>query len=186
MSQEPSSDKVAAGGPGEGPRPDYYDQLLRLKAEFENFRKRTDREKPEYYRLGKTELLLEFLPVYDLLQKAHEEIQATHAETVFARGMEGIFKEFEKIFRQEGVTAMEPAGKPYDALRHEVLGTVEKPDLKEGTVVEVLQNGFMIQDKVLRTAKVRIARKPSSAAAGTQAAEEESGAREEAERGRKL
>jgi len=61
MSQEPSSDKVAAGGPGEGPRPDYYDQLLRLKAEFENFRKRTDREKPEYYRLGKTELLLEFL-----------------------------------------------------------------------------------------------------------------------------
>jgi molecular chaperone GrpE len=72
--------------------------------------------------------------------------------------MEGIFKEFQKIFKEEGVTAMEPVGKPYDADRHEVLGTVEKEGAEDGEVVDVMQSGFMIQDKVLRTAKVRIAK----------------------------
>lgn len=138
--------------------PDYYGQLLRLKAEFENYRKRTDREKPEYYRLGKAEALLGFLPIYDLLQKAHEQIQASHADTEFAKGMEAIFKEFQKIFKEEGVVPMEPVGKPYDPLRHEVLGALDKPGFDEGIVVEVLQSGFMLQDKVLRTAKVRIAK----------------------------
>lgn len=157
----------ASIGPGpaeEAPQaqeaPDYYDQLLRLKAEFENFRKRTDREKPEYHRLGKAEVLFKLLPLYDLLQRAHEQIQSTHAETELAKGMDGIFKEFEKIFREEGVRPMEPLGKPYDPLAHEVIGTADTPDAEEGTVVEVYQNGFMLEDKVLRTAKVRIARKP--------------------------
>ena len=54
---------------------------------------------------------------------------------------------------------MDPVGKPYDALKHEVLGTVEASQAEEGTVVEVLQAGFMLQEKVLRTAKVRIAKK---------------------------
>ena len=138
---------------------DYFEQLLRLKAEFENFRKRTDREKPEYYRLGKAEVCLKLLPVYDLLQKAHEQIQAAHADTEFSKGMDGIFKEFEKIFKEEGVRVLDPVGKPYDSHLHEVLGTVDKPGFEEGMVVDVLQNGYMLQDKVLRTAKVRIAKK---------------------------
>lgn len=144
--------------PGPEARSDFYDQLLRLKAEFENFRKRSDREKPEYYKLGKAEALLKFLPIYDLLQKAHEQIQASHADTELAKGMEAIFKEFQKIFKEEGIAAMEPVGKPYDPLKHEVLGALEKPGFEDGAVVEVLQNGFMLQDKVLRTAKVRIAK----------------------------
>lgn len=138
--------------------PDYYRQLLLLKAEFENFRKRVDREKPELFRLGKAELLLRLLPIYDLMLEAHKEVQAAHTDTPLAKGMEGIFKEFEKIFKEEGVLAMAPAGKPYDAGSHEVVGTVARADCEDGVVVDVLQNGFMLQDKVLRTAKVRIAR----------------------------
>ncbi|OGR84613.1 MAG: nucleotide exchange factor GrpE [Elusimicrobia bacterium RIFCSPHIGHO2_02_FULL_57_9] len=145
----------AAAKPAE---PDYYNQLLKLKAEFENYRKRTDREKPEFYRMGKAEVLHKLLPIYDLLQRAHEQIQSSPADTVFAQGMDGIFKEFQKIFKQEGVTAMDPVGKPYNAQWHEVLDTADNPDFEEGAVVEVLQNGFMLQDKVLRIAKVRIAR----------------------------
>lgn len=140
--------------------PDYLDQLVRLKAEFENFRKRVDREKPEFYKMGKAEVLLRLLPIYDLLQRAHEQILASKADTDFAKGMDGIFKEFQKIFKEEGVNVMAPKGKPYDAQRHEALGTVESMDLEDGTVAEVLQNGFMLQDKVLRTAKVHVARKP--------------------------
>ena len=86
--------------------------------------------------------------------------------------MEGIFKEFDKLFREEGVAAMDPLNKPFDALHHEVFGTADREDVPEGTVVDVLQNGFMMQDRVLRTAKVRIARRPKTAdgpaAAGTE------------------
>ncbi|MBI5630054.1 MAG: nucleotide exchange factor GrpE [Elusimicrobia bacterium] len=145
----------AQAKPEAAPKADYYDQLIRLKAEFENYRKRVDREKPEFYRLGRAEVLLKLLPIYDLLQRAHEQVQA---QTELAKGMEGIFKEFEKIFKEEGVAAMDPVGKPYDSYQHEVLGAVEREDLEEGTVVDVLQAGFMLQDKVLRPAKVRIAK----------------------------
>ncbi|HAM36962.1 MAG TPA: nucleotide exchange factor GrpE [Elusimicrobia bacterium] len=145
---------------GQEPAPDYLDQLLRLKAEFENFRKRVDREKPEFFKLGKVEVLAKLLPLYDLMQRAHHEVQSAHNDTPLAKGMEGIFKEFEKLFKEEGVVVMEPAGKPFDALRHEVFGTVDRDDCEEGCVVDVLQNGFLLQDRVLRTAKVRIARKP--------------------------
>ena len=74
--------------------------------------------------------------------------------------MEGIFKEFDKLFREEGVAAMDPLNKPFDANRHEVFGTVDREDCAEGLVAEVLENGFLLQDRVLRTAKVRITRRP--------------------------
>ena len=144
--------------------PDYFDQLLRLKAEFENYRKRTDREKPEFFRLGKAEVLLKLLPLYDLLQHAHAQVRQSHMDTPLAKGMEGIFKEFEKIFKEEGVAAMAPLGKPYDAMMHEVVGTVSSPGFEDGTIAEVLQAGFMLQDKVLRTAKVLIAKNQAAAA----------------------
>ena len=139
--------------------PNYYDQLLRLKADFENFRKRSDREKPELMRFGRAAVVAKLLPVYDLLEQAHRQIQAQHSDTELAKGMEGIFKEFQKIFKEEGVTLMEPAGKPYDSATQEVMGTVLKEGVEEGVVVDVLQNGYMMDDRVLRTAKVRIAKK---------------------------
>lgn len=153
----PAPPADAAQKPAE---PDYLDQLLRLKAEFENYRKRVDREKPEFLRLGKAAVLDKLLPLYDLLQKAHQDVQSSHNDTPLAKGMEGIFKEFEKLFREEGVVPMDPLGKPFDALRHEVFGTADREDCAEGCVVEVLQNGYLLQDRVLRTAKVRIARRP--------------------------
>ncbi|MBI5623875.1 MAG: nucleotide exchange factor GrpE [Elusimicrobia bacterium] len=138
---------------------DYYAQLLRLKADFENYRKRVDREKPEYIKLGRAEVVLRLLPVYDMLLKAHEEVQASHTDTPLAKGMEMIFKEFEKLFREEGVAAMEPVGRPYDAMLHEVLGSVEREDLDDGVVVDVVQKGFTLDGRALRPAKVRIAKK---------------------------
>ena len=154
-SQRPSGDALAAG---EALAKEYYAQLLRLKAEFENYRKRVDREKPEYVKLGRAEVLLKLLPIYDLLQLAHNQIQAQQAAGELAKGMEGIFREFEKIFKEEGVKPMDPVGKPFDASQHEVLGTVAKQGAEDGAVVDVLQNGFLMNDKVLRTAKVRIAK----------------------------
>jgi molecular chaperone GrpE len=142
--------------------PNYYDQLLKLKAEFENYRKRVDREKPEFYKLGKADMLLKLLPVYDVLRKAHEEVQASHAQSALGKGMELIFKEFEKLFKDEGVTAMDPIGKPYDPIKHEVLSAAPKPGAADSEVSQVLQDGYMLGDRVLRTAKVCIVRNPVS------------------------
>ena len=150
--------KPEAASPGE--TPNYYEQMLKIRAEFDNYRKRVDREKPELYKLGRMDVISRFIPLYDLLKKAHEEIQASHAESELAKGMEGIFKEFEKVFKEEGVSMVEALNKPFDPLAHEVLGTVEKPGVEDGTVVEVFEPGYLIAGRVLRTAKVRIARNP--------------------------
>jgi molecular chaperone GrpE len=156
---QPEDLKAAPPSPEKAPEPNYYEQLLKLKAEFENFRKRTDREKPEFYKAGRADMLLRLLPVYDLLRKAHIEVQASHGETQLAKGMEMIFKEFEKLFKEEGVCVMEPVGKPYDAQRHDVLGTVETETGSDGDVADVLQDGYLLGDRVLRPAKVRISKR---------------------------
>ena len=154
------SDEVKIDAPAETPapqpEPDYYGQILRLKAEFENYRKRVDREKPDWYRMGAAGVLAKLLPLYDLLRHAHQEVQAGHADTPLAKGMEAIFREYEKLFKEEGVTEMDTLGKAFDPHYHEALGFVHKPGIDEGAVADVLQAGFMLGDKVLRTAKVRL------------------------------
>ena len=136
--------------------PDYYGQLIRLKAEFENYRKRVDREKPDWFKLGRAEVAAKLLPLYDLLGHAHQEVKSGHADTPLAKGMDAIFKEFEKLFREEGVTGMDPLGKPFDPHYHEAFGFVHKEGFEDGIVADVLQTGYLLGDKVLRTAKVRL------------------------------
>jgi len=140
-------------------QPDYYDQLLRLKAEFENYRRRVDREKPEWFARGRAEVAAKLLPLYDLVRHAHEDVKAGYADTPLAKGMDAIFKEYAKLFKEEGVTEMDPLGKPFDPNYQEAFGFVDKPGFEEGSVADVLQAGFLLGDKVLRTAKVRIQKK---------------------------
>lgn len=148
---------VEPAAPAAGP--DYYDQLLRLKAEFENYRKRTDREKPEWLKVGRSEVLAKLLPLYDILRRAHDEVKTGHADTPLAKGMDAIFKEFAKIFTEEGVTIVDPVGKAFDPHYHEAFGFVDKEGVEEGAVADTLQAGFLLGEKVLRTAKVRLQKK---------------------------
>lgn len=165
MSDEPKAEAAEAPAPvaeaAKPPEPDYYGQLLRLKAEFENYRKRVDREKPEWFKTGRAEVLAKLLPLFDLLQHAHAEVLAGHAESPLAKGMDAIFREYEKLFKEEGVTKIDPAGKPFDPHYHEAFGFVDKPGIEEGAVADVLQAGYLLGEKVLRTAKVRLQKKSS-------------------------
>ena len=139
----------------------YFDQLLRLKAEFENYRKRVDREKPEWVRYGKRELLERLIPLYDVLLDAHDQV-ARHADGAageLARGLEMIFSEFTKLFKAEGIETIPTVGERYDFDRHEVLGQVESDECDEGVVVEELQRGYLIGGKTLRAAKVRVSKR---------------------------
>jgi molecular chaperone GrpE len=156
--ESPTTAPEPAAPAAEKPQ-DYFDQLLRLKADFENYRKRVDREKPEWHKMGRAEVLIKLLPLFDLLQNAHEEVKSGHADSPLAKGMEAIFKEFDKIFKEEGVTRLDPLGKPFDPHYHEAFGFIHKPGYDEGAVADVMQAGFLIGDKVLRTAKVRLQKK---------------------------
>jgi molecular chaperone GrpE len=158
QAQDESAAEAAPAGAPEA-APDYYSQLLRLKAEFENYRKRVDREKPEWFSRGRAEVAAKLLPLYDLVRHAHEDVKAGYADTPLAKGMDAIFKEYDKLFKEEGVTEMDPVGKPFDPHYQEAFGFVDKPGFEEGSVADVLQTGFLLGDKVLRTAKVRIQKK---------------------------
>jgi molecular chaperone GrpE len=162
QNDEPAQDEAAAeaaAAPAASAEPDYYGQLLRLKAEFENYRKRVDREKPEWFKQGRAEVAAKLLPLYDLVRHAHEDVKKGHADTPLAKGMDAIFKEYDKLFKEEGVTEMETLGKPFDPHYHEAFGFIDKPGFEEGSVADVLQSGFLLGDKVLRTAKVRLQKK---------------------------
>lgn len=146
---------------------DYYNQLLRLQADFENYRKRMEKDRPELIKWGKAEILLRLLPLYDMLLSAHAHINTAREngggdETL--KGLEMIFKEFSKVFDAEGLRAMDPVGKPYDAMASEILGVVDGTEENDGFVVEELQKGFYYGDKILRPARVKIARKKAAPA----------------------
>ena len=114
-----------------------------------------------YIKLGRADVLAKLLPLHDVLRHAHQEVQTGHADSPLAKGMDAIFREFEKIFREEGVTVLDPVGKPFDPHYHEALGVMDKPGFDEDSVAEVLQTGFLLGDKILRTAKVRLQKKTS-------------------------
>ena len=141
---------------------DYYNQLLRLQADFENYRKRVEKERPELIKYGKADILIRLLPLYDLLLAAHNHINSARegggSEDVL-KGLEMIFKEFSKVFEAEGLRPMEPVGKPYDPMASEILGVVEGTDENDGLVTEELQKGFYYGEKILRPARVKIAKK---------------------------
>ena len=162
-------ENAAVGGavpPADAKEPqDYYAQLVQLKADFENYRKRMEKERPSLISWGKSEAILKFLPLYDLLLAAHQHMDklqqgegAKQLEEV-VKGLEMIFKEFSKVFEEEGIRPMEPVGKPYDPMATEILGVVDGDDSNDGLVTEELQKGFYYGDKVLRPAKVKIAKK---------------------------
>ena len=162
---------------------DYYNQLLRLQADFENYRKRQDKEKPEWLKLGKADILLKLLPLYDMLLSAHAHINTAKEngggdETL--KGLEMIFKEFSKVFDAEGLRPMDTVGKPYDPMASEILGIVEGTGENDGLVVEELQKGFFYGDKILRPARVKIAKKKAQEPAAPAEAPAEPGKEEEA------
>ena len=145
---------------------DYYDQLLRLKADFENFRKRTEKEKAELIKWGKNEAIIKMFPIYDVLISAHEHLSGVDASKCspqqveeVLKGIEMIFKEFSKFFESEGIKSMDLQDKPYDPMKCEIIGIDESSEEKDGLVTSVLQRGYTIDDKVLRPAKVKIGKK---------------------------
>jgi molecular chaperone GrpE len=153
----------------------FKDHLLRKAAEFENFKRRTEAESLTLIRTANEYLLSSLLPVVDDLQRSLKAGAGGKDPESFYRGIELVAAKFMKILQQQGVTPFESAGKPFDVDYHDALLQVETPGTAPGTVLEEVDRGYMLYDRILRHAKVVVAAAPhkgdtpAGAATGTDA-----------------
>lgn len=131
------------------------DSHLRLMAEFDNYRKRTLREKAELIKTGGETTLKNLLPVVDDFERALQNIRGSEDAKAIKEGVELIYSKFISYLAQQGVKPIEAVGKPFDTEQFEAIATVPapEPDLK-GKVLDCVQTGYTLHDKVLRHAKV--------------------------------
>ena len=137
------------------------DQLLRLAADFDNFRKRSQREKEETYLNAKVKLLGAFLPVMDNFERATcgEPPAADAAVSLedYKRGVEMIFAQLADVFAAEGAQCFGAAGEPFDPNLHNAVMHVENPELGESVIADVFSKGWKVGEKLIREATVTVA-----------------------------
>ena len=131
-----------------------HDAHLRLAAEYDNFRKRTIKEKEASYSLGRADAVAKMLPVYDNLERA---LNQPTEDTAYKKGVEMTMAELVKIFTSLGVEIFGEKGDQFDPNLHNAVMHVEDDTVGENTVVEVLQQGFLLGERVLRFAIVKVA-----------------------------
>ena len=130
------------------------DKYLRLAAEYDNYRKRTAKEKENLYSAAKADTIKPFFDVYDNLLRGAAQYPEGDPNR---QGLEMICKQFVEVLAKLGVTEIEALGKPFDPELHNAVMHVEDEEIEESTVVEVFQKGFLMGDKVLRFPMVKVA-----------------------------
>ncbi|MFC2119291.1 nucleotide exchange factor GrpE, partial [Bacteroidota bacterium] len=133
------------------------DKYLRLSAEFDNYRKRTLKEKMELTRFGGESILLNILPVIDNFERAIKSLETTGNETSVMEGINLIYKNFNDFLNQNGVKKIDAINKKFDTDVHEAISKIKAPKRSlKGKVLDVVENGYFLYDKVIRFAKVVI------------------------------
>jgi len=135
------------------------DKYVRLYAEFENYKKRVNKDKEELIKYGNENLLYELLPVIDNLEMALKHA-SNNVSSGLVQGVEITLKELNKTLEKFWLIALYADGKPFDPLIHHAMMQVERDDVEENTVVEELRKGYMLKDKVLRPALVAVSKNP--------------------------
>jgi molecular chaperone GrpE len=159
-----ASDEAASGaqGPDEltkarRERDDYYERLLRQAAEFDNYRKRTERERREMAQYAAGDLLEALLPVVDDIERALQADAGSDA-AAYRKGVELIYRHLQDLLAKRGVTLIEAVGTPFDPRFHQAITYEPSPGHAEGEVLEVVRHGYMHGDRLLRPAMVKVAR----------------------------
>lgn len=131
-------------------------EYLFLMAEFDNFRKRTLKEKADLLRNGAESAMKGILPIVDDFERGLEAIKETSDAEAVKEGMTLIYNKFVKYLEQNGVKAMVTNGQDYDADLHEAVALVPGDEANKGKIIDTMQKGYMLNDKVLRHAKVAV------------------------------
>lgn len=131
------------------------DKFLRLTAEYDNYRKRTTKEKADLTKLANSDLLKDFLPVVDDLERGMNHIDSSEDMDSLKEGINLIYTKFVEFLRQNGVKEIEAKEKEFDIDFHEALTKIPAPSEElKGKVVDVIEKGYLLNDKVIRYAKV--------------------------------
>lgn len=152
--QTPETDTMAEPAAVEAQVAEWKDKFLRLQAEFDNYRKRTLREKMDLVQTGGREVLLAMLPVRDDVQRAVEAMGKSDDIEALRAGVDLIAQKFTETLRQKGVTEIEAKGREFDADLCEAVARFAAGDEQKGKVIDVVQTGYMLGERVLRFAKV--------------------------------
>ena len=146
-------------------RDDYRDRFMRALADAENARKRADKERQEASNYGGTRFARDMLPVFDALSRAleaaNEDVRSQAGP--FLEGVELTQRELLNVFARHGITTVAPeVGEKFDPQMHEAMFEAPAPGTKAGDIIQVMENGFMIHDRLLRPAKVGVSSTPKS------------------------
>ena len=133
------------------------DRVMRQMAEFDNFRKRTDKEKAQMFEQGQSNVLEKLLPVIDNFERGLAAVPENEKDGAFAEGMNKIYKQLIKQLEDLGVTPIEAVGKEFDPNLHNAVMQVESQEYESGIVAQELQKGYMFHDTVLRHSMVAVA-----------------------------
>lgn len=132
------------------------DKMLLYQADMENTKKRMERDKISFLRFSNEQIIGELIPFVDDFKRAFAAADQTKEFDVLHKGVEMILKRLLDLLKDKGVTEIEAQGKPFDPAFHEALMQVESDDYPENTVMEELEKGYLLNEKVLRTAKVKV------------------------------
>jgi molecular chaperone GrpE len=149
---------------------DVKGQYARLAADFDNFRKRTQKEKEELSDQAKCSTIKELLPVVDNFERARSQLKPqTEGEMGIHKSYQSVYKQMVDCLKRVGVAPMRPEGEAFDPNLHDAVMREETDEYPDGTVVEELMRGYMIGDRVLRHAMVKVAMAPESASPSSSA-----------------
>jgi molecular chaperone GrpE len=135
---------------------DLQERLLRVQAEYDNFRKRTQKEKEAASKYRSQDLAEALLPVVDNLDRALQTVQDEEANKGFVDGIRMVHRQLLEAFDKQGIEAIETVGQPFDPHQHQAVMQVENADYEPNTVVQELQKGYKLKDRVIRPAMVQV------------------------------
>jgi molecular chaperone GrpE len=135
---------------------DNHNRYLRAQADFDNFRRRTVKEKEEITQYASLKLVSQLVPVLDNFQRALLTAGEAVDVEAFAKGVDMIYRQLFQVLEAEGLKQMEVVGQPFDPEWHQAVMQVESDEYEEGIVVEAIQTGYVLKDKVIRPAMVKV------------------------------
>ncbi len=133
-----------------------YNRYLRVQADFDNFRKRTRKEKEELLKYASLPIIESLLPALDNLERALTAGQNAEHSDSLVKGVEMVFRQIQQVLEQEGLQAIEAEGKPFDPQYHQAVMQEESADHEAGIVIQELQKGYILKDRVVRPSMVKV------------------------------
>lgn len=141
---------------------EHLTRLKYIQADFENYRKRLDRQIDEIKKYSNERLIIQLLDIVDELEMAIKSARSSDSKETLIQGVEMTLNNLRKVLEKEGVSSIECLGKPFDPSKHDAVSKVEKDDAKGCTVVEEIRKGYCMKEKVIRPSVVKVAVKPIS------------------------